>query len=1819
MQYFMQLNIPNLQKGEILMKSRKNRWLKKVIAIAMVMMLAATPMTPLANVVNLGTSITASAIDEVPFAQGDYWKAYDIGENQCKVVLSGKITGVSEWNNTTLATATKLDWNTILSTIGSSDSSYTLTEIYAEEGTEFVGYCYDMFHIKRTDWWQTNKLDTVKKIDLSNVVTKDVTSMSSFFCYCTSLEELDISSFDTSKVKDFGSMFYHCHSLKSLDLSNFDTSSATSTPYMFTECRSLESIDLTGFDSSKTTGLSAWFDGCAKLKVIDLSSLSTPNVGYMQQMFRNCTSLEEVIVGPGWTTANVTTHSDMFTNATAIVGGKGTTYSESNPTDKTYARIDGGPESDTPGYFTGINILDTTALDDDIFVLVRDENGALVELTDGKAKVKKGYSVVSNAKLSFTGVKPTEYEPDETDNEYQGSYWYDFTKDPTATNITVTHNHKLDTKTDYRLLMKCEWLVDSAFEAVAHIGVNDEYLYGEEISIDTVNDSDKYGAVTFDGRLMYRNADSESWDYQTRRNVGDYEVRVGAKLGETTYQLSRSFKVVQKDISDMTAYVDLDGADTDYDETIETALPAITYNGKEYTPTVRLAYNNFWNGTSMENQHTLEPGTDYTVTITPGKNAGTYTITFEAVKNENNEYTGNLKGTKTVNWNIAKTTMNLSIEGGDEFVYNGADSVDESQFVISGVPEGSSDAVFTYSKNGEKIDKPDTVGTYTVKAKFTNPNYNDGEITKEFSIVKRDVTVTPAADQKITYGDTTPTDIVYTVEQAEEGGTKGLVEGDSISGEIVKVDGTGILNAGTYDYALTSLQSRYVNYNIILDDTNKFTVEKKQLTKDMFTISDREKIYNKEEQAVTVTASDSITISSHILDEYEMPLIRQLIAATDWTVVDNTDRATNAGDYTVKVAATEDGNYTGEVTLDKDDQKWKISPKSVADDEIKVTVTNDNTYYTREDITADVVVNYDEDTLTITTDYTIDDSEQSLTQKNAGTYKFKVNGTGNYCDSKEVEWNIQKATPESADFELAIQGEAEVIYDGADVSEDYTVTGAPEGSNYTYAFKWSADDGETWTDTAPTNVGSYQVKAQATNSTNYADTETEAFSFVIAKRQAEIYPEEFQKWVYGTKEEDIAIAYDVETAAEDGSTGLVGNDTKDLFADVLKLKDYTGNIGYYDIVTDENVALDNYTVVYDYPIQAEITKKKITPEMFEITDDSGFVYDGNKKVVEITSAKDGNTDLEEGLDYTMSGTLSAYVPGTYKININGGRNYEGQVTKEWTVQSNKSVTAKTVAENYVYNGQTPEVSVVADEGTKLPAKNTIVYKYSKLEGEEWVDLDEAPVNAGTYKVQGVVTARGYDIDVLPVEFTISQREVAISVVPSDLNGVYGEDEYKITYIYDETVVLDKDKADDFVTGKIAIVGDITNVIYDEDGNIVGNELDFSALTVNNDNYKLVLPEGQKFFLSPRDVADSDIQFTSNTVTLNSIGTTAVEFKVIVNGKELVKGTDYDVAGTFATTTEGNFNVHVEGKGNYTGLAVAGWSAVASPEEKAEAVAEMNKNVTVELSNPTSIKAGGKERVSVDVTANVGDYNAAKIGVVYYNGAEEDYDEAELTLENVDNVNYFSSSKLNATEYTYGIPDIGNGVHAVGYVVVNDNSYETVKYSNLWKLAYNGENEEIQETVELNKTAVNIGLEQEYALTATVTPATLSKKVDWTTSDETIATVDENGIVTGVGLGTAYITATSVNGVTAVCKVNVKKAPGSISLDKSELTLHVHSSYTFTKTLTSNSATSFKWTSSAPDVVRVYSTGKIVAQKSGTAVITVTTHNGKTASCTVTVK
>lgn len=77
-------------------------------------------------------------------------------------------------------------------------------------------------------------------------------------------------------------------------------------------------------------------------------------------------------------------------------------------------------------------------------------------------------------------------------------------------------------------------------------------------------------------------------------------------------------------------------------------------------------------------------------------------------------------------------------------------------------------------------------------------------------------------------------------------------------------------------------------------------------------------------------------------------------------------------------------------------------------------------------------------------------------------------------------------------------------------------------------------------------------------------------------------------------------------------------------------------------------------------------------------------------------------------------------------------------------------------------------------------------------------------------------------------------------------------------------------------------------------------------------------------------------------------------------------------------------------------------------------------------------------------------------------------------------------------------------------------------------------------VALNKTETSVYIGETETLTATVTPDNTSdKSVVWSSSKPEIATVGEDGTVTGVELGTTTITATTTNGISASCEVTVK--------------------------------------------------------------------------------
>ena len=163
-------------------------------------------------------------------------------------------------------------------------------------------------------------------------------------------------------------------------------------------------------------------------------------------------------------------------------------------------------------------------------------------------------------------------------------------------------------------------------------------------------------------------------------------------------------------------------------------------------------------------------------------------------------------------------------------------------------------------------------------------------------------------------------------------------------------------------------------------------------------------------------------------------------------------------------------------------------------------------------------------------------------------------------------------------------------------------------------------------------------------------------------------------------------------------------------------------------------------------------------------------------------------------------------------------------------------------------------------------------------------------------------------------------------------------------------------------------------------------------------------------------------------------------------------------------------------------------------------------------------------------------------------------------------------------------------------------------------------------ISLDKSSATLTEGETTTLVATVLPenTTDSKSVSWSSSNSEVATVDANGTVTAKRAGTAVITATSTNGKSAGCTVTVSKKEipiTEISLDKSSATLTEGETTTLTATVLPENTTygkSVKWSSSNVAVATVDLMGKVTAKSAGTAVITATSENGKTASCTVTV-
>lgn len=163
-------------------------------------------------------------------------------------------------------------------------------------------------------------------------------------------------------------------------------------------------------------------------------------------------------------------------------------------------------------------------------------------------------------------------------------------------------------------------------------------------------------------------------------------------------------------------------------------------------------------------------------------------------------------------------------------------------------------------------------------------------------------------------------------------------------------------------------------------------------------------------------------------------------------------------------------------------------------------------------------------------------------------------------------------------------------------------------------------------------------------------------------------------------------------------------------------------------------------------------------------------------------------------------------------------------------------------------------------------------------------------------------------------------------------------------------------------------------------------------------------------------------------------------------------------------------------------------------------------------------------------------------------------------------------------------------------------------------------------INLDKVELTLNVNDSSKYVAILSPYTIAdnSQLIWTSSNTAVATIDSNGVVTGVSEGEAIITVKTANGLSAVSNVTVNDEHTpivGIKLNQNELIMKKETSSSLRATINPTNTTEDKkltWTSSDNEIATVSSTGVLTARKPGNVIITVTTSNGISDTCNVTV-
>lgn len=1239
-----------------------------------------------------------------------------------------------------------------------------------------------------------------------------------------------------------------------------------------------------------------------------------------------------------------------------------------------------------------------------------------------------------------------------------------------------------------------------------------------------------------------------------------------------------------------------------------TANPAEKFYGED-DPTFTAEVTGLVNGESIS----------YTVNRNnASENVGTYTgiIVVTATESQNYDVT-TVPANFTIKQKDAKSySASVSMEG---WKYDGTTKnepvaqVTENGEVVK--DSTLSKPTFAYEKQvsedkWESVVAPVDAGTYRVTATWAaSTNYPQLFATAEFTVTKRNVTLTSATDSK-TYDGT-----ALTAETVTVGGDM-FVEGEGATYSNFASQ-TNIGEIGnTFEYALNE-GTNADNYNITTEN-GTLTVTAKSITDEDPTIEvscPSDVVYNGTEQKWVPTVTDGENT---------------LTPTTDYTVEYSED-ATNVGEVTVTITGT--GNYSGEVT-----RTYKITPAPLTVNTGSATRT-----YTGEALTAEGsiegFVNGETATFTVT-------GSQTDVGSSSNTYSLTWDGTAsesNYTIASEVLGTLTVTQPAAGDLKAEVVATG-WIYDGT-FHEGAITSSSDSSATIEYTFT----DAEGNTVESPVNAGTYTVTATWAATNNYPEL-TATAEFTIAKAQLTVYAEQTLYYTGQTQTMNFptdvtGTGSDIEQAATDKNlgykiTGLVNGEKLTLGATI---SGSAQNTSYTDVANANSAAVTkadgetgNSTANYEIAVAGKLNiagpeyaaRKTNVYMKFETTnggstsnnswytlgseeinlpDQALFPHNTNVESlfpIAVEALADGLDTWNSGANFVKNNT-DLYNAIEWKNLVPSWTSKGG--TGTWKVHGFITFNPSVSIDSWTYDGVSASEKVsssisVTKGNVDLGAA---AYTWKDANGNT---LSEAPKDAGTYRVVASWTVPGTNVKVNSAEktFTIAKRNVT-------LTSEGGTKVYDGTALTKEGVTVSGDEfleADGITykaTGTQTTVGTSNNTIE-----VTADE---KVLT----NYNITKSEGTLEVTAYADEVVVTITENSGTekydgsekkvegYTVTSIDgpkTTEdaqlyTEADFSFSGDATVKGTDagaYNMELVPENFTNNNTNftnvkfVIVDGALTISPRSVTLTSATASKDYDGTALT--NSEVTVTSDGfvdgqgatynvtGTQTKPGtsnnaftyalkeGTKATNYTITKSEGtltvNSTAGKFGTITLTGtsAEATYDGAEHSATGVENTTF----TVNGQTYTV------SGYSTSDPTQTNAGSYDNVVTITDVKVT-DASNNDVTSEFTIGKTDGKLVIAKR---DVTLTSATASKAYDGSALTDDTVTVGGSGFVTGQGAsysvtGSQTVVGSSTNAFTYT--LNEGTSADNYNITKSEGTLTVtNAEAQYEVTVTANSAT-----------------------------------------------